>query len=871
MNAPSTGDTDGSNRTATNDGEDVGGGAESQSDSARTVSGVRMVDVKVRTLDRNVYELRVASDMPITAFKALVKERSGIEEDRQRIIFRGKMLKDSETLASHKVENGHVLQLCARPLTAPPARRQQDDDDSTDRANEADRAGDVRGSAIDGNGRPVVIATQLASALGGGLGLPISRLRGGNFARPQETRMEHVWQGLLTLNTLMSTMSIESVPTRTNLDWRNCPTSLSHPDADEEEAKRSDAGVSEGDIGVEREVVATTRVDETNHQDDVAEDDDRSGEVQQTRLASELASAFNMEAEDHNNSDDRGDVASTNMEGSSTSSSEYAIAEDSKRPSLETRKFFVGQWLDVKDTVNQWLEATVMRMSTTRLYIHYNGWPNRWDEWIHITSDRISPFRTKTLHPQTAPHMSPSPVSWVRDAPTTGPNDVRPLIASVQNMVSKTMPMIVHFRNKCIESERRDFARVAADVEGGATKEDTTNEMATVEEDGADDTKVSHRSRAEEEELRIYAHELAPVLDRLGRIISDLAPHVAELGQRNRRRNGEEGVASSDVRGDAEVSEPARHASIVRRPHIEGESVRADEPNLDSVAPGNERRDGNGPETNRAVDSADTGDIEEDTENGSFLRLISTPSNSPHLARQQGNVDIHIHAILTPWRNALAAAADRAGAEDLPAGMPALPSLPLWGSGTLLEGIKDGVVPDGITLRNCRYKPRSRGDCSLPDVLKDVNDMKNFFESPDLSSVDVIAKQVGKDGSKLVDRLKKLPKERRDVLNVAIQAACGPKEVSWGGTFTETFIGKQSVPPKRFQWKRAFKKLCGCKNYFDPKNCSDCRYRNREMGYPESVSKTQHPTYFCTWGAKSIELGDEKTFHFFKRGKWADV
>lgn len=28
-----------------------------------------------------------------------------------------------------------------------------------------------------------------------------------------------------------------------------------------------------------------------------------------------------------------------------------------------TRKFFVGQWLDVKDTVNNWLEATVMDMT----------------------------------------------------------------------------------------------------------------------------------------------------------------------------------------------------------------------------------------------------------------------------------------------------------------------------------------------------------------------------------------------------------------------------------------------------------------------------------------------------------------------------
>jgi len=48
--------------------------------------------------------------------------------------------------------------------------------------------------------------------------------------------------------------------------------------------------------------------------------------------------------------------------------------------SLQERDFFVGQWLDVKDTVNQWLEATVMDINERErlVKIHYNGWPIRW-------------------------------------------------------------------------------------------------------------------------------------------------------------------------------------------------------------------------------------------------------------------------------------------------------------------------------------------------------------------------------------------------------------------------------------------------------------------------------------------------------------
>ena len=43
----------------------------------------------------------------------------------------------------------------------------------------------------------------------------------------------------------------------------------------------------------------------------------------------------------------------------------------------EQRKvFFTGQWMDVKDTVNQWLEATVMQVDNVdrKVYVHYNGW-----------------------------------------------------------------------------------------------------------------------------------------------------------------------------------------------------------------------------------------------------------------------------------------------------------------------------------------------------------------------------------------------------------------------------------------------------------------------------------------------------------------
>jgi len=66
-----------------------------------------------------------------------------------------------------------------------------------------------------------------------------------------------------------------------------------------------------------------------------------------------------------------------------------------------SRQFFIGQWVDVQDTVDQWLEAQVIGTRNTtegpQIYVHYNGWPDRWDEWIDNSSPRVLPLHTKTL------------------------------------------------------------------------------------------------------------------------------------------------------------------------------------------------------------------------------------------------------------------------------------------------------------------------------------------------------------------------------------------------------------------------------------------------------------------------------------------
>ncbi len=72
-------------------------------------------------------------------------------------------------------------------------------------------------------------------------------------------------------------------------------------------------------------------------------------------------------------------------------------------------EYTIGQWVDVKDTIDQWLEAQVTKVQPDRVFIHFNGWGSRWDEWISKDSPRISPFRAHTVQSPHTPFLSPYP------------------------------------------------------------------------------------------------------------------------------------------------------------------------------------------------------------------------------------------------------------------------------------------------------------------------------------------------------------------------------------------------------------------------------------------------------------------------------
>ena len=308
------------------------------------------------------------------------------------------------------------------------------------------------------------------------------------------------------------------------------------------------------------------------------------------------------------------------------------------------RRWFRGQWLDVLDTVNQWLEATVVDVvlpcdvmpgyvteaeefkgdddddnnnnnewgrrhtfpardnvvaandlegrrrllvqeplpdddsaaanggvlqcrprpdnapGLQLLLVHYNGWPHRWDEWIRSDSPRLRPFRTRTRHRVTASTpvgagACPAPMAAFPARPSTA-------IRDEEDPGRERAGMLVELA-RVAEGVGGLLAAAASTATVGRTHGDETAGpeatdaphlpwRPTVGDRGIyasffdDDTATSsssfdaaaaaaaapaspdlRRGALDREQLR----QLAPLLDRLGRTLTDAAPHVAFMAE----------------------------------------------------------------------------------------------------------------------------------------------------------------------------------------------------------------------------------------------------------------------------------------------------------------------------------------------------
>eukprot|EP00804_Cyclotella_cryptica_P030428 CCRYP_008515-RA/>CCRYP_008515-RA protein AED:0.01 eAED:0.01 QI:1881/1/1/1/1/1/2/276/763 len=173
------------------------------------------------------------------------------------------------------------------------------------------------------------------------------------------------------------------------------------------------------------------------------------------------------------------------------------------------------------------------------LLIHYNGWPHRWDEWIRSDSERIRPFRTRTRHRSTSQLASPTPQNVFQAAPATHIMDEDDEVerASLLPELYRVLSSVNEVLSFSIPSE----ARHAPDDSLFAPSTDTAHLPWRLPNHGIEtnyfppshdssDAASSGRgsnplSRLDSAQLR----RLAPLIDRLGRTLTDAAPHIAAL------------------------------------------------------------------------------------------------------------------------------------------------------------------------------------------------------------------------------------------------------------------------------------------------------------------------------------------------------
>ncbi|XAR64246.1 hypothetical protein NMG60_11024515 [Bertholletia excelsa] len=75
---------------------------------------LELVELNIKTLDSQIYSFQVDKNMPVSQLKEKIASESGLPVGQQRLIFRGKVLKDDHLLSEYHVENGHTLHLVAR-------------------------------------------------------------------------------------------------------------------------------------------------------------------------------------------------------------------------------------------------------------------------------------------------------------------------------------------------------------------------------------------------------------------------------------------------------------------------------------------------------------------------------------------------------------------------------------------------------------------------------------------------------------------------------------------------------------------------------------------------------------------------------------
>jgi hypothetical protein len=206
------------------------------------------------------------------------------------------------------------------------------------------------------------------------------------------------------------------------------------------------------------------------------------------------------------------------------------------------RRLVKGQWIDVKDTVNQWLEAQVIDVKDDKVYVHYNGWGVRWDEWIDMNSDRIRPFRYYTQQNKIYNYLSPCPNSRP-DANISMTNNTQTdffdlfddlsnilfftVLENSFSMANNLIDNINTLRHETIQENTNNIEsnnnirnNILPSMEVIQEKKNVTSYILNINKNNSAEKRVKQR------EVYYMTKNLVPYLDKLGRAMTDMGTHI---------------------------------------------------------------------------------------------------------------------------------------------------------------------------------------------------------------------------------------------------------------------------------------------------------------------------------------------------------
>ncbi len=252
------------------------------------------LEVVIKTINNESYNINLPLSSSVQNLKNILQERTSIEVERQRLIYRGKVLSDPDTVRSYNIENGHTIHMVARPANFRELQR---------------------------DSQPTSPGVTAATTLPPSIAPPITT--------PTQTRIETIPLSSIggpQIRSIRANRPETRTPTQ--------PTTTTTP--------------NEPNFEPLRQSLLTLRT------------------VMSTMVRPrEERSIVDSKEEDV-------------VDGNAESKEQKIGASDATIPAPlpPERRFFIGQWIDVKDTVQQWLEATVMDINYTSklIFVHYNGW-----------------------------------------------------------------------------------------------------------------------------------------------------------------------------------------------------------------------------------------------------------------------------------------------------------------------------------------------------------------------------------------------------------------------------------------------------------------------------------------------------------------